>query len=235
MTTTRFHVPAMDCATEKEVIANHLERMPDVKGLDFDILERVVSVTHTPGTEDAIEAALGAIQMKPKRLVAGAPRAALVQTSPWTREVWLLIASGLAAAAAEIIAWTTDREDSVVVIALSVAAMLLGGPTTFKKGLVALRTLTLNINLLMLIAVTGAMIIGQWPEAAMVTFLFAVAELIESRSLDRARQPRRALARGRGQRGHAGHARAGPAWRACATRWPPRSGHDVDRPGPDHR
>ncbi len=193
MTTTRFHVPAMDCATEKEVIANHLERMPDVKGLDFDILERVVSVTHTPGTEDAIEAALGAIQMKPKRLVAGAPRAALVQTSPWTREVWLLIASGLAAAAAEIIAWTTDREDSVVVIALSVAAMLLGGPTTFKKGLVALRTLTLNINLLMLIAVTGAMIIGQWPEAAMVTFLFAVAELIESRSLDRARNAIRAL------------------------------------------
>ncbi len=193
-TTTRFHVPAMDCATEKEVINNHLERMPEVKQLDFDILERVVSVTHEDGAEAGVEAALRSIQMKPVRLTAGAAtRPTLPRTSAWTRDVWLLVASGVAAAAAEIIAWTSDREDSVVVIALSVAAMLLGGPSTFKKGLVALRTLTLNINLLMLIAVTGAMVIGQWPEAAMVTFLFAVAELIESRSLDRARNAIRAL------------------------------------------
>ncbi|MCY1405999.1 Cadmium-transporting ATPase [compost metagenome] len=39
----------------------------------------------------------------------------------------------------------------------------------------------------MSIAVTGAVLIGQWPEAAMVMFLFTVAELIEARSLDRAR------------------------------------------------
>ncbi len=39
----------------------------------------------------------------------------------------------------------------------------------------------------MSIAVTGAILIGQWPEAAMVMFLFTVAELIEARSLDRAR------------------------------------------------
>ncbi|MNZ69503.1 putative cadmium-transporting ATPase [compost metagenome] len=39
----------------------------------------------------------------------------------------------------------------------------------------------------MSIAVTGAVLIGQWPEAAMVMFLFTVAELIEAKSLDRAR------------------------------------------------
>jgi Cd2+/Zn2+-exporting ATPase len=39
----------------------------------------------------------------------------------------------------------------------------------------------------MSIAVTGAILIGQWPEAAMVMFLFTVAELIEAKSLDRAR------------------------------------------------
>jgi Cd2+/Zn2+-exporting ATPase len=32
----------------------------------------------------------------------------------------------------------------------------------------------------MSIAVTGAVLIGQWPEAAMVMFLFTVAELIEA-------------------------------------------------------
>lgn len=54
--------------------------------------------------------------------------------------------------------------------------------------MVALKNRNLNINALMSIAVTGAVLIGQWPEAAMVMVLFALAELIEAKSLDRARQ-----------------------------------------------
>jgi Cd2+/Zn2+-exporting ATPase len=45
----------------------------------------------------------------------------------------------------------------------------------------------------MAIAVTGAMAIGHWPEAAMVMFLFALAEVIEAKSLDRARNAIRGL------------------------------------------
>ncbi|MFX5987682.1 cation-transporting P-type ATPase, partial [Acinetobacter baumannii] len=52
---------------------------------------------------------------------------------------------------------------------------------------------TLNINFLMCLAVVGAVAIGSWPEAAMVTVLFAIAERIESYSLDRARNAVRAL------------------------------------------
>jgi Cd2+/Zn2+-exporting ATPase len=43
------------------------------------------------------------------------------------------------------------------------------------------------MNALMGVAVTGAFLIGQWPEAAMVMALYAIAELIEARSVDRAR------------------------------------------------
>jgi len=45
----------------------------------------------------------------------------------------------------------------------------------------------------MSIAVTGALLIRQWPEAAMVMFLFALAEVIEAKSLDRARNAIRGL------------------------------------------
>jgi Cd2+/Zn2+-exporting ATPase len=45
----------------------------------------------------------------------------------------------------------------------------------------------------MSIAVTGALALGQWPEAAMVMVLFTVAELIEAKSLDRARHAIRGL------------------------------------------
>ncbi|XOT97355.1 cation-transporting P-type ATPase, partial [Alcaligenes pakistanensis] len=61
------------------------------------------------------------------------------------------------------------------------------GVQVYKKGWIALRNGQLNINALMSIAVTGAVILAQWPEAAMVMSLFSLAEWIEARSLDRAR------------------------------------------------
>src|SRR6185369_9635411 len=79
-------------------------------------------------------------------------------------------------------------DHSAGVIALAVAAIGLAGLETYRKGLLALRRLNLNINALMTVAVTGAAILGQWPEAAMVMVLFAIAEMIEERSLDRARR-----------------------------------------------
>ncbi len=72
-------------------------------------------------------------------------------------------------------------------MALALAAIALAGLDTYKKGLGALRRGRLNINALMTVAVTGAALIGQWPEAAMVMALYAIAELIEARAVDRAR------------------------------------------------
>ena len=66
-------------------------------------------------------------------------------------------------------------------------AILLSGLTTYRKGWLAVSNLDLNINALMSVAVTGAVLIGQFPEAAMVMVLFNVSEAIEAKALDRAR------------------------------------------------
>lgn len=106
-----------------------------------------------------------------------------------TTKDWMIIGlSGLLASTAEVIALTTHVENSPLIIALAIASMVVGGRETFIKGLRAVKNFILNINFLMTIAVLGAVIIGEWPEAAMVTFLFGLAETIESYSLDRARQ-----------------------------------------------
>ena len=76
---------------------------------------------------------------------------------------------------------------------LSKEQMLLWHRILHKKGWIALKNLNLNMNALMAIAVTGGMAIGHWPEAAMVMFLFALAEVIEAKSLDRARNAIRGL------------------------------------------
>jgi Cd2+/Zn2+-exporting ATPase len=96
-----------------------------------------------------------------------------------------LALAGLAAIGSEVAQWANLPTWASASLAL--VAVLLSGLTTYKKGWVAIRNLNLNINALMSIAVTGAIFIGQWPEAAMVMVLFTVAELIEAKSLDRAR------------------------------------------------
>ena len=82
----------------------------------------------------------------------------------------------------------TASFDAVMLMALALVAIFTGGLPTYKKGWIALRNGNLNMNSLMSIAVTGAMVIGYWPEAATVMFLFALAEVIEAKSLDRARR-----------------------------------------------
>ena len=99
---------------------------------------------------------------------------------------WKLAAGGVLALAAEGVALAFG-DHALGAIGLAAAAILLAGLDTYRKGLLALRHLNLNINALMTVAVTGAAILGQWPEAAMVMVLFAIAEMIEDKSLDRAR------------------------------------------------
>ncbi len=103
------------------------------------------------------------------------------------RELILPGIGGALAVLAEIIAWTTGKEASWPVIVPALLAIAVCGIKTYKKGWIAARNFNLNMNALMSIAVTGALFIGEWPEAAMVMVLFALAEVIEARSLDRAR------------------------------------------------
>ncbi|QHE88706.1 heavy metal translocating P-type ATPase [Hydrogenophaga sp. BPS33] len=100
---------------------------------------------------------------------------------------WRLALGGALALGAEVVALSLG-DSAWPTVALALAAIALAGVDTYRKGLTALRHFNLNINALMTVAVTGAGILGQWPEAAMVMVLFAIAEMIEDKSLDRARR-----------------------------------------------
>ena len=107
----------------------------------------------------------------------------------------LLLAPGLPrigaalvlAVAAEAVHALAPGGWAAVGMGLAVAAVLLSGLSTYLKGVNALRRGRLNISALMAVAVTGALLIGQWPEAAMVMALYALAEHLEARAVDRAR------------------------------------------------
>ncbi len=73
-------------------------------------------------------------------------------------------------------------------------AIAVGGYPIAGRGIRAIRsTRSLDINVLMSIAVLGAMAIDQWIEAAAVVVLFSIGETLEEYGLERARSSIRAL------------------------------------------
>ncbi|HJV76481.1 MAG TPA: heavy metal translocating P-type ATPase [Noviherbaspirillum sp.] len=186
---TQYRIQNMDCPTEERIIRNKLEGMPGIVQLDFNLMNRVLDVHHMLSSQDSVLAALKAIGMQAEPLqqdVLSSSDDVDAGTLTTAQKVLLGI-SGVTAAAAEALAWTTNSEVSPLVIVLAIISIATGGMPTLRKGWIALKTFTLNINFLMSLAAIGAIAIGQWPEASMVIFLFAVAELIESLSLNRAR------------------------------------------------
>jgi Cd2+/Zn2+-exporting ATPase len=185
----------MDCPTEERLIRNRLEPMPGVVRLDFDLLARELTVHHRLDDTQPVVAALRALDMAPRALDDAPSAQAAAPAAPGLalRQKLLLAVSGVAAAGAEVLAWSTGNETGLPVLACAVVSLLCAGLPTLRKGWIALRNFTINIYFLMSLALMGAVAIGKWPEAAMVVFLFALAEEIEALSLERARQAIRSL------------------------------------------
>jgi Cd2+/Zn2+-exporting ATPase len=188
-----FRIPTMDCAAEESEIRRALNPVPGITGVNFQLGARTIEIAAEP---EAMAKALHAIRaagFKPQPLVAPITSSATAVT-PRTylglgkETLVLLLALALAIAAEGVGYLLHDGSTSTAIeMLLAGAAIWFAGFDVYKKGFTALFHGRLNINALMSVAVTGAFLIGQWPEAAMVMALYAIAEMIEARSVDRAR------------------------------------------------
>ena len=192
-----YRIVNMDCPTEETLIRKKLGTVPGITGLEFNLMQRVLTVYHELPSTDPIEAALRSIDMIPE--VAGGERGE-ADAAPQSEISWLRLGlAGVLAAASELFEFLNTGTDMSawkisgfaftewLPLLFAVSAILVGGLTTYKKGWIAVKNLNLTINALMSVAVTGAVFIRQYPEAAMVMVLFNLAEAIEAKALDRAR------------------------------------------------
>ncbi len=201
-TTTVFSVTGMDCPEEERLIRKALQGMAGVRGLEFNLMQRTLTVVHAPGALPDISTALAGLNMGARLLTAREDNeAAPAHDIPWKKLCVATVFAALAEAFELMREWgarpfgidvnslTVAGEPvfHLIPLCLAIIAIVLSGVTTFKKGWLAVRNMTLNMYALMSVAVTGAVCIGQYPEAAMVMVLFNISEAIEARALDKAR------------------------------------------------
>jgi Zn2+/Cd2+-exporting ATPase len=184
-----FKIEGMDCHEEVAILEKRLKKLAGLEAMSADVLRQRLTITYDAArlNTSAISEAVAQTGMRAwlehdepvGPASSAATRRALVVTSG------VLIGIGL------IVEYTgVDRRAVVAAYALAIAS---GGIYSVRRALHAARSLALDINVLMLVAVTGAMFLGEWSEAAGVVFLFALAQLLEARAMERARGAIRSL------------------------------------------
>ena len=108
----------------------------------------------------------------------------------------LTITSGILIIAGLVISlsntpYSIDKKGLSVIFYLT--TIIIGGYYIGKRGILAIFSFRLDINILMCLAVIGAAYIGEWLEGATVIFLFLLAQLLETYTLDKARNAIKAL------------------------------------------
>lgn len=99
---------------------------------------------------------------------------------------WLTAIAAALVAAGCAVGWFTPFPEWTA--PLFIVATLVGAVFPGQRAVQSLKRRTLDINVLMVVAVAGALAIRQFEEAAMVVSLFAAAQWLEAQSLDRARR-----------------------------------------------
>jgi Cd2+/Zn2+-exporting ATPase len=204
-----FRVFGMDCADEVAILRRELEPLVgSPERLGFDILRGKVTVASGAPTVDAdeVRAVVQRTGMRAERWqevppseAAGARQRLGRTTFAGASGVLTLAAFGLHAVRSGVMAalgsegLAAGAGTPLAVALLYSAAVVTGGWFIAPRAWYAARRLRPDMNLLMTIAVIGAAAIGEWFEAAVVTFLFAVSLALESWSVNRARRAVEAL------------------------------------------
>ena len=207
--TLRFSVPEMDCASCAGKVESALGAVDGIRAIEARPTTGTAVVTYDRDatTEGDLVAAIESAgyevtetTAEGKTATGGTDENGSLWTSPRELKTWVsgvFVAVGLLFEF--LLAGANTQVGSVfgsplhVADALFLVAVATGGQEILRNGYYSLRNRNLDIDLLMSIAILGALTASLafgralYFEAATLAFLFSVAELLERYSMDRAR------------------------------------------------
>jgi Zn2+/Cd2+-exporting ATPase len=190
-----FRIEGMDCREEVAILERRFKNLAGLEDFSADLMGQRLHVKYdaarlsTSSIVDAVADTGMRAWLEHEKPLVGTERQSRVRQA-------LVGVSGVALGLALLLdlvggfSPTITRQATMALLAVSLAA---GVGVTIRKAWASLRLRSLDINVLMLVAAGGAIAIGQFTEAATVVFLFAVAQALEARTLERARAAIRGL------------------------------------------
>ncbi len=182
--TSVFFIEGMDCSNEERVIREGLKSIREIEELKFDLINHRLIVIHRTADGKILKALknLGfnsefyhnKLHLKSSvRRKNSFQLFVLIITS-------ILILTGFLAEYFEL--------NPVLKTFLFVIAVISGGFRIFSRAFLSLKKFVVDINVLMSIAVLGAIVIGKYAEAAVVMLLYAISLRLENYSIEKAKK-----------------------------------------------
>ncbi len=195
-----LRIEGLDCADEAEILRRALKTLEiGEESIGIDILQAKLTVVLGNHSSDDVVTAIDKSGLKAHLWEEGSQGGDHVGLSKWRTGSTLVCGSFTAlgfllhameaGGASSALGGAEEGGGPSFLSCLSYSiAILAGGSMVAPKAWVAARNLRPDMNLLMTVAVVGAVSIGEWFEAAMVTFLFAISLWLEKWSVGRAQK-----------------------------------------------
>ncbi|WP_110113902.1 heavy metal translocating P-type ATPase [Bacillus sp. CGMCC 1.16541] len=174
-----YRVEGMDCGACAKTLENHLRTLSHVKEVNVSFATGKMQIEHESSVDDVV-----------KEVAKAGYTATLITRNRQKEEVkkgksTSIIASGILIALGFASSYTGVNE--LLTILLYASAMVISGHKPAKSAYYAVRSRSLDMNVLMTVAALGAALIGEWLEGATVVWLFALGVALQTRSIGQTR------------------------------------------------
>ncbi|MGE1165489.1 heavy metal translocating P-type ATPase [Peribacillus simplex] len=181
-----FEIEGMDCGSCAKSIENHLNTLSTVKNVSVNFSTGKMKIEHSDSAENIISevSKIGfkaSLQSNKKS----------IQTNKNKSDNSLIILSGVLIALGFI--GSFNGISPIMSTILYAIAMVISGYKPVKSAFYAIKSRSLDMNVLMSVAAIGAALIGEWLEGATVVWLFAIGNILQTKSIERTRNSIRGL------------------------------------------
>lgn len=177
-----YNIAGMDCTSCAKSIENHLNTLPAVKEATIQFATGKLKIDHSLSDQ--------ALFTEIKKLGYDASIVNEAKTDKKTyklsRDTLNMIVSSILIAAGFLLTFTAIHE--LIPTLLFAIVIALCGYRPLRSAFYAIKSKSLDMNVLMTGAAVGAMLIGEWFEGATVVWLFSIGTLLQARSIEKTRQ-----------------------------------------------
>jgi Zn2+/Cd2+-exporting ATPase len=181
-----FDIEGMDCGSCAKSIENHLNTLPSVKNVSVNFSTGKMKIEHS-GSVEGIMTEVSKIGYKASLQ----SNKKSIQRNKKKNENGLVILSGVLIALGFI--GSFNGISALMSAILYAIAMVISGYKPVKSAFYAIKSRSLDMNVLMSAAAIGAALIGEWLEGATVVWLFAIGNYLQTKSIERTRNSIRNL------------------------------------------
>ena len=179
-----FRLQNLSCANCAAKFEKNVSELPNVEEVQLNFGASKLTIVGEASVEQLEEAgAFDGIRVRPAEV-----RVALVREPFYKKKENVLAGISLLFVILGYALGYLVEEENPLTISMYFVAIIVGGLAIFRTGFRNLIRFEFDMKTLMTIAIIGAAIIGEWKEAAIVVFLFAVSEALEAYSMNKARQ-----------------------------------------------